>query len=594
MAIALQAFGRHSGARAVTADHLALIVLADSFQDAALNSLGSQRPDVDALSDVLLDRGRFNVAIVRNEESHVVAECIERFLAECAPDDIVLLYLSTQGLRDNSSGDLFFAAANTRPGLLASTALDVKLIQRCIGKSRARQIVLLLDCGFGELFQADDSPATTGTIDLGDHFRIEGIEENRDIVVVSGQTAVEYSFRKGAYAHGDRSVTRNLARAFTEAIIACCQDSSGEGCVTVGEINEVLDQAAGAGNEGVTLATMVLGAGDRICMAAREQAVAPESKSESTVADAEIVDVAPTGAIADDLPGAASSEPDPSGRTSSDPTGAKSTAPQRSAVGLRRVGWPLAVALVVCVILAVALVVTNRRALSSSQASSTPTVRVTTTQTVNHDRTVTQTVTPTPTTTTYPGSAAFNSLVQTLPAVLRSDCAEDPDPRFVANARCTYSGRTVSYAQFESPTAATEWVTDVAPTADAPCTTRRSGLDPVRGRLPERALVGVVAVGPDGAGRAARHLFADGTVGALQPGAVGGVDADAHRDLRARVVVAGFAAVMQQGPPSATLADDIFHAVHGATSTRLSPASTAKPRNGSATSRKSRRRRGPR
>ena len=276
--------------------------------------------------------------------------------------------------------------------------------------------------------------------------------------------------RKGAYAHGDRSVTRNLARAFTEAIIACCQDSSGEGCVTVGEINEVLDQAAGAGNEGVTLATMVLGAGDRICMAAREQAVAPESKSESTVADAEIVDVAPTGAIADDLPGAASPSrtragepilipPAPSRQPRSDPR----LASEESA-------GHLAVALVVCVILAVALVVTNRRALSSSQASSTPTVRVTTTQTVNHDRTVTQTVTPTPTTTTYPGSAAFNSLVQTLPAVLRSDCAEDPDPRFVANARCTYSGRTVSYAQFESPTAATEWVTNVAPTADAPCT----------------------------------------------------------------------------------------------------------------------------
>src|SRR5659263_126765 len=93
--------------------------------------------------------------------------------------DVVLMYNSTQALRDNSTGDLFLAAANTRPGLLASTALDVALIRQWITRSRARQIILLLDCGFGEVDQVDAGPAKTGTIDLADHFYFDSSVTDR-------------------------------------------------------------------------------------------------------------------------------------------------------------------------------------------------------------------------------------------------------------------------------------------------------------------------------------------------------------------------------------------------------------------------------
>lgn len=450
----------------MNADHSALIVRADSFQDAALNSLGSYIPYVDALSEVLLDRGAFNVAIVHNEESDVVAERIENLLGECAADSVVLLYLSTQGLRHNSTGDLFLAAANTRPGLLASTALDVALIRRCITRTCARQIVVLLDCGFGEVVQVDAGPAMTGAIDLTEHFYFDSSATDRAIVVISGSTEVKYAFKEDTYSRGDRPLLGHLTRAFTEAITACSQDFSLEGCVTVGEINQALCQGDAPGSKGVTPVTLISGSGDRICLAARERSVA--RVSEPAVAEAEDLDAPSTGVIDDDASIGASTERAATEPSDPDIVGVKSTAPLQSAGGRGKSRAPLVAAFVGCAILAVALVVTNRQSLSS-EGNTTQTVRVTTTQTVTQYNAVTQTVTFTPLTTTYPGSPALNSLVQMLPAVVRSGCTEDADPRFVAQAKCRYSGTTVYYSQFGSRTAATGFVSKVAPTADGPC-----------------------------------------------------------------------------------------------------------------------------
>jgi len=53
---------------------------------------------------------------------------------------------------ESESGELFFAASNTRPDRLGSTALSADFVQRCMWTSRSRSIVLLLDCCFGGAF----------------------------------------------------------------------------------------------------------------------------------------------------------------------------------------------------------------------------------------------------------------------------------------------------------------------------------------------------------------------------------------------------------------------------------------------------------
>ena len=62
-----------------------------------------------------------------------------------------LLHFSCHGLK-SESGELFFAAANTRPNRLGSTAVSADFVQRCMRASRSRSVVLLLDCCYGGAF----------------------------------------------------------------------------------------------------------------------------------------------------------------------------------------------------------------------------------------------------------------------------------------------------------------------------------------------------------------------------------------------------------------------------------------------------------
>ena len=73
-------------------------------------------------------------------------------LTERQPADLVLLHFSCHGLKDDA-GELYLAATNTVPNRLASTAVDSVLVNRLMRRSRARRVVLLLDCCYGGAFE---------------------------------------------------------------------------------------------------------------------------------------------------------------------------------------------------------------------------------------------------------------------------------------------------------------------------------------------------------------------------------------------------------------------------------------------------------
>ena len=75
--------------------------------------------------------GDFDVQVVRNEPAHVIQAQIEELFSEARPEDILLLHFSCHGLK-SESGELFFAAVNTRPNRLGSTAVSADFVQRCM------------------------------------------------------------------------------------------------------------------------------------------------------------------------------------------------------------------------------------------------------------------------------------------------------------------------------------------------------------------------------------------------------------------------------------------------------------------------------
>src|SRR5262245_27525865 len=100
----------------------ALVVANDEYADAGLAQLRSPAQDASALADVLgdLDIGGFEVRVVRNSPVQDVREQLDEFFSDAGSGDELLVHFSCHGLKDDG-GDLYLAAADTRPSRLAST-----------------------------------------------------------------------------------------------------------------------------------------------------------------------------------------------------------------------------------------------------------------------------------------------------------------------------------------------------------------------------------------------------------------------------------------------------------------------------------------
>ena len=146
-----------------------------TYEQGALQNLRAPAADAEALGRVLGDPqiGDFAVQVVRNEPAHIIQAHIEEVFSECRPDDVLLLHFSGHGLK-SESGELFFAASNSRPNRLGSTAVSADFVQRCMRDSRSRSVVLLLDCCYGGAFAQGVTVRAAGDVNVLDSFPEEG------------------------------------------------------------------------------------------------------------------------------------------------------------------------------------------------------------------------------------------------------------------------------------------------------------------------------------------------------------------------------------------------------------------------------------
>ena len=106
----------------------ALIVAVSEYQDAGLRQLVAPAQDAVALARVLGDPaiGGFAVKTLLNQPSHQVNREIEAFFANRAKEDLLLLYFSGHGLKDEE-GRLYFATPDTDRKFLRTTAVAATL-----------------------------------------------------------------------------------------------------------------------------------------------------------------------------------------------------------------------------------------------------------------------------------------------------------------------------------------------------------------------------------------------------------------------------------------------------------------------------------
>jgi hypothetical protein len=166
---------------------VALIVAGNIHGSTDARSAGGPLADLRGLVDVLGDPelGGFDVELLRDATSAVIAVHVERFLLDRRWDDLALLFIACPVIEDDRN-ELYLATAETRRDRLAATALDAALITRSMARSRAEAIVLLLDCSSDAVFLGCGAAGhLRSPIDVGSHFiRAEASHDGRARAVV--------------------------------------------------------------------------------------------------------------------------------------------------------------------------------------------------------------------------------------------------------------------------------------------------------------------------------------------------------------------------------------------------------------------------
>ncbi|WP_052684358.1 caspase family protein [Lentzea aerocolonigenes] len=210
----------------------ALIIANSTYDHEGLSRLRSPAADAEALAEVLGDRqvSEFSVEVVRDETASVVQERVEDLFLEGEPDDVLLLHFSCHGVK-SESGELFFAARNTRPNRLGSTAVPADFVRRCMRQSRSRSIVLLLDCCYGGAFSEGVAVRAAGDVGV-----LSTLSGGRGRAVITASNAMEYAFEGDHLAEDHAPEPSVFTSALVRGLSTGEADRDEDGLISLNEL----------------------------------------------------------------------------------------------------------------------------------------------------------------------------------------------------------------------------------------------------------------------------------------------------------------------------------------------------------------------
>ena len=217
---------------------LALVVANEDYADDGLRRLAAPGRDADALAEILGDTaiGGFAVQVLRNESAQQIRFTIEDFFADRSPSDLLLVHFSCHGVK-NAAGELFLAAADTRPTRLASTAVAADFVNRQMADSRAQRIALFLDCCYGGAFPRGMVVRAAPTAQVRDAFvEQQDLGGGRGRVVVTASSAMQYAFEGEELAPDADVGTSVFTKALVDGLTTGDADRDGDGWVGLTEL----------------------------------------------------------------------------------------------------------------------------------------------------------------------------------------------------------------------------------------------------------------------------------------------------------------------------------------------------------------------
>ncbi|WP_152589074.1 caspase, EACC1-associated type [Nostoc sphaeroides] len=210
------------------------LLIGVSEYEPGLNPLPASVKDMQAIAKVLQhpemgDFAEADIQKLENPDPQKMQEAIETLFSDRRKDDLVVLYFSGHGIKDES-GKLHLATRLTRKNpqgrLIKSTTVPASFVHNIMSDSHCKRQVVILDCCFSGAFAEGWSAKDDGSLDI----RAELGGEGR--VVLTSSTATEYSFQQ---QEANLSI---YTRYLIEGIETGAADLDSDGAVSVDELHE--------------------------------------------------------------------------------------------------------------------------------------------------------------------------------------------------------------------------------------------------------------------------------------------------------------------------------------------------------------------
>src|SRR5574341_1723942 len=207
----------------------ALIIANTEYIDPGLAQLTAPGKDAEDFARVLKDTNLCafdEVKVLFNQLSSSVVEAIDEFFDQKKPDDLLVIYFSGHGVRDEF-GSLFLAVRNTIRTRLRSTAIRSDYIREAMDQSRSKRQVLILDCCNSGAFPQGVKAEVGGAMGMVSALQGYG----RFLLTASDATQFAWE--------GDKVIGETQNSLFTHFLLKGLQgeaDSDGDGRITVDEL----------------------------------------------------------------------------------------------------------------------------------------------------------------------------------------------------------------------------------------------------------------------------------------------------------------------------------------------------------------------
>lgn len=208
----------------------ALIIGNTDYTDEGLARLTAPGKDAEEFARVLKDQeicAFDDVRLVLNQPEHMVRGMIDEFFDQKKSDDLLVLYFSGHGVRDEL-GALYLAVKNTIRTRLRSTAIKSDYIREAMDQSRSRRQVLILDCCNSGAFAQGTKAATGVSIGTASAF-----EAGYGRIILTASDSTQFAWE------GNQVIGETDNSLFTHFLVEGLEgeaDLDGDGQITVDEL----------------------------------------------------------------------------------------------------------------------------------------------------------------------------------------------------------------------------------------------------------------------------------------------------------------------------------------------------------------------